>query len=63
MVSAAQVIRWIGFGLMALGAVALLASIRRALVVHAGSVKITFHCARAGTRDITAISDAMQGAA
>lgn len=63
MVSAAQVIRWIGFGLIALGAVALLASIRRALVVHAGSVKITFHCARAGTRDITAISDAMQGAA
>lgn len=60
MVSAAQVIRWIGFGLIALGAVALLASIRRALVVHAGSVKITFHCARAGTRDITAISDAMQ---
>ena len=63
MVSAAQVIRWMGFGLMALGAVALLASVRRALVVHAGSVKITFHCARAGTRDITAISDAMQGAA
>ncbi len=63
MVSAAQVIRWIGFGLIALGAVALLASIRRALVVHAGSVKVTFHCARAGTRDITAISDAMQGAA
>lgn len=62
MVSAAQVIRWMGFGLMALGAVALLASVRRALVVHAGSVKITFHCARAGTRDITAISDAMQGA-
>lgn len=62
MVSAAQVIRWIGFGLMALGAVALLASIRRAVVVHAGSVKVTFHCARAGTRDITAISDAMQGA-
>lgn len=63
MVSAAQVIRWIGFGLIALGAVALLASIRRALVVHAGSVKIAFHCTRAGTRDITAISDAMQGAA
>ena len=62
MVSAAQVIKWIGFGLIALGAVALLASIRRALVVHAGSVKVTFHCARAGTRDITAISDAMQGA-
>lgn len=62
MVSAAQVIRWIGFGLVALGALALLASIRRALVVHAGSVKVTFHCARAGTRDITAISDAMQGA-
>lgn len=62
MVSAAQVIIWIGFGLIALGAVALLASIRRALVVHAGPVRITFHCARAGTRDITAISDAMQGA-
>jgi hypothetical protein len=62
MVSASQVIRWIGFGLMALGAVALLASIRRALVVHAGSVKITFHCTRAGARDVAAISDAMQGA-
>lgn len=60
MVSAAQVIIWIGFGLVALGAVALLASIRRALVVHAGSVKVVFHCARAGTRDITAMSDAMQ---
>ena len=63
MVSASQVIRWIGFGLMALGAVALLASIRRALVVHAGSVKIDFHCARAGARDVAAISDAMQGSA
>ena len=62
MVSAAQIIIWIGFGLIVLGAVALLASIRRALVVHAGSVKIVFHCARAGTRDITAVSDAMQGA-
>ena len=63
MVSASQVIRWIGVGLLALGAVALLASIRRAIVVHAGSVKITFHCARAGTRDLTAISDAMQDSA
>lgn len=63
MVSASQVIRWIGFGLIALGAVALLASIRRAIVVHAGSVKINFHSARAGTRDLTAISDAMQGSA
>jgi hypothetical protein len=63
MVSASQVIHWIGFGLMALGAVALLASIRRALVVHAGSLKITFHCARAGARDVAAISDAMQDAA
>jgi hypothetical protein len=63
MVSAAQVIRWIGFGLIALGAVAVLASVRRALIVHAGSVRITFHCARAGTRDIAAISDAMQAAA
>jgi len=62
MVSASQVIRWIGFGLMALGAVTLLASIRRAVVVHAGSVKVIFHCARAGTRDIAAISDAMQAA-
>jgi hypothetical protein len=62
MVSASQVIRWIGLGLIALGAVALLASIRRALVVHAGSVKITFHCTRAGARDVAAISDAMQGA-
>lgn len=61
MISAAQVITWIGLGLVVLGAVALLASIRRALVVHAGSVKIVFHCARAGTRDIAAISDAMQG--
>ena len=63
MVSASQVIHWIGFGLMVLGAVALLASIRRALVVHAGSLKITFHCARAGARDVAAISDAMQDAA
>ena len=63
MVSAAQVIVWLGIGLIGIGAVALIASIRRALVIHAGSVKITFHCARAGTRDITAISDAMQGAA
>jgi hypothetical protein len=63
MVSASQVIHWIGFGLMALGAVALLASIRRALVVDAGSVKITFHCARAGARDVAVISDAMQDAA
>jgi hypothetical protein len=63
MVSASQVIYWIGLGLMGLGAVALLASIRRAIVVHAGPVKITFHCARAGARDIAAISDAMQDAA
>lgn len=58
--SGSNAMQLLGAALALMGALALLASLRRSVCIDAGSTRLAFPCGRAGTRDIAAISDSMR---